>query len=186
MSRPGTLESSIERVLQELRREYWRGIESPPGNEPTREQVLILQSGGARFALHAGQAREVARLGELVPLPGAPARLAGVTSVRGAVLPVLDLRHVMDAIPSELGPQARLITLRTERPVAILCEAVDDIVEVTLQQLLEAAEAPILDTDAEGRGGRPCRGELVMESGDRAALLDVGRLVDLATEDPGP
>ena len=185
MSRPGTLESSIERVLSELRREYWRGIESPPGNEPTREQVLILSSGGIRFALHAGQAREVARLGELVPLPGAPARLAGVTSVRGQVLPVLDLRHVMEAIPSELGPQARLITLRTEKPVALLAESVDDIIEISLQQLLEAAEAPITDTDTEGRGGRPCRGELTMESGERAALLDIGRLVALATEEPG-
>jgi len=185
VSRPGTLESSIERVLQELRREYWRGIESPPGNEPTREQVLIFSTGGTRFALHAGQAREVARLGELVPLPGAPARLAGVTSVRGLVLPVLDLRHVMEAVPSELGPAARLVTLRTERPVALLVESVDDIVEVTMQQLLEAAEAAIVGADAQGRGGRPTRGDLVLETGERAALLDIGRLVDLATEESG-
>jgi purine-binding chemotaxis protein CheW len=147
--------------------------------------VLIFSTGGTRFALHAGQAREVARLGELVPLPGAPARLAGVTSVRGLVLPVLDLRHVMEAIPSELGPAARLVTLRTERPVALLVESVDDIVEVTLQQLLEAAEAAIVDTDAQGRGGRPTRGEIALEGGDRAALLDIGRLVALATEEPG-
>jgi purine-binding chemotaxis protein CheW len=178
MSRPGTLASEIERVLQELRREYWQGIEWVPGPEPMREQVLILSSGGVHYALSAVKTREVARVGQLVPLPGAPSRLAGVTSVRGLVLPVLDLRRVMEGTPSELGPPARLVTLRTERPVALLAESVDDIVEVGRAQIQKAAE-----TDTQE--GRPCRGELLLASGDRAALLDVGRLVNLATENPG-
>jgi purine-binding chemotaxis protein CheW len=185
MTRPGTLESSIERVLSELRREYWRAIESPPANEPMPEQVLILRSGGARLALYAAQAREVARLGDLVPLPGAPSRLAGVTSVRGQVLPVLDLRQVMEGLASERSGAARLVTLRGKRPVALLVEAVDDLLEVSLEQLLLAADQPIRDADAQGRGGMPCRGEIRLEDGGAVALLDVARLTDLATEEAG-
>src|SRR5262245_43786218 len=100
MTQRGTLESSIERVLLELRREYWRSIETAPADEPMSEQVLVVRTGEHRFVLHAAQAREVARVGEIAQLPGTPERLAGVTSIRGQVLPVLDLRRVIEAIPS--------------------------------------------------------------------------------------
>ena len=116
----------------------------------------MLRSGEHRFVLHAAQAREVARIGEIAELPGAPERVAGVTSIRGQVLPVLDLRRVIEAVPSVLGPDARLVTLRAARPVALLVEEVSDLVEVSLEDLLIASEAPP-DRDAP-----PVRGTLAL------------------------
>ncbi|HJZ86516.1 MAG TPA: chemotaxis protein CheW [Polyangia bacterium] len=176
--RSGTLESSIERVLGELRREYWRSIESAPTDEPMTEQVLLMSSGGELYALHAGQAREVARPGDIVPLPGAPDRLAGVTNVRGQAVPVLDLRRVIEGRPSDLGPSARLVTLRSPLPIAILVEAVSDLVEVAMADLLGAIQVAPAEA---GGDGRPARGTLTVPGGLEARLLDVDRLIELAS-----
>src|SRR5262249_59824050 len=100
----GTRESSLGGVRGGLRREYWRSIESAPTDEPMTEQVLLMSSGGELYALHAGQAREVARPGDIVPLPGAPDRLAGVTNVRGQAVPVLDLRRGIQGPPPAPPP----------------------------------------------------------------------------------
>jgi purine-binding chemotaxis protein CheW len=173
--RDGTLESSIERVLSELRREYWRSIETAPPDEPTSEPLLVVLVGAHRFVLSAGQAREVTRVGEIVALPGAPDRLAGVTSVRGQVVPVLDLRRVIEDVPSALAPSARLVTLRTTPPVAVLVEAVSDLIDVSLSDLLGAAGTAPAPT------APPVRGTIVLAGGAAASLLDIGRLVELAT-----
>ena len=91
---------------------------------------------------------------------------------------LLDLRRVIDDLPSELGPAARLVTLRASLAVAILVEAVTDLMEVTLEALLGAAEAA-----SEGQAP-PLRGRLALPGGSEARLLDIGRLVELATGQP--
>ena len=166
---------AMERVLEELRREARRAFEAPPGEVPETTPALLLCSGQARYALFAAQAREVARLAEIVPLPGAPPHLAGVTSVRGQVVPVLDLRRLTEVVPSERGPRARIVTLRTRHAVAVLVEAVEDLVEVGPGDRLDPV-AP-----AGGPVTPPTLGAIRLPDGSSAALLDVERLVELGS-----
>lgn len=61
------------------------------GPAPPAGYVTFLLA-GRRYATSLLDVREVVRLAELLPVPGMVAPLAGVLDVRGASLPVVDLR----------------------------------------------------------------------------------------------
>jgi purine-binding chemotaxis protein CheW len=55
---------------------------------------LVFQLAGEAYAVPGWQVREVRPVGQLTPLPGAPAFVAGLINVRGRVVAALDLRPV--------------------------------------------------------------------------------------------
>ena len=64
---------------------------------PTAEvEVLVFELSGRRFAVPLAGVREVFNLGPLTPVPTAPPAVAGVTSLRGQVLPVIDLALLLE------------------------------------------------------------------------------------------
>lgn len=65
------------------------------------EAVVSVRIGTERLAIPTTRVREVAAVGALTPIPGAPPRIAGVVQLRGQILPVLVLR----APTEELAPR---------------------------------------------------------------------------------
>jgi purine-binding chemotaxis protein CheW len=57
------------------------------------EAVVSVRIGAERLAIPTTRVREVAAVGALTPIPGAPSRIAGVVQLRGQILPVLALRE---------------------------------------------------------------------------------------------
>jgi chemotaxis signal transduction protein len=53
--------------------------------------VVVVDVGQRRLAVASSQAREVAHASWVTPVPTAPPPVAGVTQLRGQILPVLDL-----------------------------------------------------------------------------------------------
>jgi purine-binding chemotaxis protein CheW len=53
--------------------------------------VLLVEVGARRLALPTNRIREVANAGTVTPVPLAPPPIAGLTQVRGQILPVLEL-----------------------------------------------------------------------------------------------
>lgn len=80
-----------------------------PGDEHAdAEEVLVVQVGARTYALPAAQVREVARAAPVTPLPGPAPWVVGLAAVRGALLPVGDLRRRgADAARAEEPPAAR-------------------------------------------------------------------------------
>ncbi len=81
---------------------------APPGG-PVQACVFLL--GDQRFAVDVRAAREVVVLDHLTPAPLAPAHLAGVTHLRGAALPVLEIRPLLGKPAAAVGRGARLLVL---------------------------------------------------------------------------
>ena len=54
--------------------------------------ILIFKLGDARFGLPAADVRELHRAVAMVALPKAPPIVEGIISVRGRIVPVLDIR----------------------------------------------------------------------------------------------
>ncbi|MDB5644039.1 MAG: chemotaxis protein CheW [Hyphomicrobiales bacterium] len=73
--------------------------------------LLSLRVGNARFSLGAHDAAEVLRAPSLMRVPNAPAALAGVTSLRGAVLPVFSLARLLDLPDATDAPKPFVIVL---------------------------------------------------------------------------
>ena len=57
-----------------------------------------LRVGGESYAFGVEHVLEVAELGEIAPVPGAPAGVLGVRNLRGQVLPVFELASVFGGV----------------------------------------------------------------------------------------
>ena len=62
--------------------------EAPP---PLLERVGILRLGSVRLGVAGTYCSSLLQIEDLTPLPGSPAHILGVTSVRGRIVPVFDL-----------------------------------------------------------------------------------------------
>lgn len=68
------------------------------------------------FALETKWVREVMRLGDVTPVPGAPPFLLGVMNLRGEILPLVDLRRFFRLEESPPSDTSRVLVLGESRP----------------------------------------------------------------------
>jgi purine-binding chemotaxis protein CheW len=87
-------------------------------------QVRILVA-GEHYALPVEQVLEVADLGEISPVPGAPPEILGVRNLRGQVLPVLALGAMLGL---DAGEPSRVVVAESGELRAGLL--VDDVLDV--------------------------------------------------------
>jgi purine-binding chemotaxis protein CheW len=84
---------------------------------------------------------EVASLGEVTPVPGAPREILGVRNLRGKILPVIDLAALLGTRRSQ--PAGRLLVAESDGRQAGL--AIDEVTEVgELPDPAEESESALL------------------------------------------
>ena len=94
---------------------------APPDAAPADTvEVLVFALGEERYAVPSEQVREVRALDRLTPLPSAPAFVAGLTNVRGRVVPVLDLRPFFGAPASGGAARAAIYLVGPMGDVGVL------------------------------------------------------------------
>lgn len=116
----------------------------PPGTD-TRDRrrplrLLVFELAGRRLALDAGRLIEVVQAVAIEPLPRSPRVVEGVVNYRGAVAPVLDLRHRLGLPPRPLDPDQHFVVTRTSRRTVVL--RVDRAVELA-EVAREDVESPL-------------------------------------------
>jgi purine-binding chemotaxis protein CheW len=95
---------------------------------------------------------EVAEVGPLTPVPGAPPSILGVRNLRGQVLPVIDLAAVLGAHRTQ--PAGKLVVAdKGGRRAGLAIDQVTDVDEVVSE--LHETESPFLS------GSTLVEGELV-------------------------
>ncbi len=76
------------------------------------EQVVVFRLGKEEFGVPIASVQEIVRVSaELTRVPKAPPAVEGVINLRGAVLPVMDLRRRLGLESVERGDQQRIIVL---------------------------------------------------------------------------
>jgi purine-binding chemotaxis protein CheW len=119
-----------------------------------------LRVGGESYAFGVEYVLEVAELGEIAPLPGAPGWVLGVRNLRGHVLPVFELASVLGIARD--GPARSLLVVEHEGHRAGF--AIGEVVDVgALAAPSEHAESTFL------RGA-------VLDEGELVGVVDVPRL----------
>lgn len=88
-----------------------RALEQPPPREPPADELLVVAFtlGKDRYAIEAEWVREVVRLADFTPLPGAPPSIAGVVNYRGEIIPVVDLRTLFGMASQGLVDMLRVV-----------------------------------------------------------------------------
>ncbi|HSN07130.1 MAG TPA: chemotaxis protein CheW [Candidatus Angelobacter sp.] len=95
---------------------------------------VVVRLGGGRYGIRAQDVAEVVRLPGTTRLPGTPAWVCGVANWRGHVLPLVDLRPLLQVPAVPLPSSARVVVLAVgDLEVGLLAEAVAGLVEVPEQ-----------------------------------------------------
>lgn len=147
--------------------------DAPPAVAPPREvrYLLVFRVDKSLYAVEGGIVDHVSELGQIVPVPTAPAHFTGIVHDRGRVLAVVDLARILGARGA--GGYRRLVALKLEgRPVAVLAHAVLGLREAAADELRPAS-----------RGEAITAGELDDPRGV-VTLLDPGELLRRLRAEP--
>jgi purine-binding chemotaxis protein CheW len=132
-------------------------------------RACLVQLEGTRFAVEVRFAREVVVFDEVTMVPLAPPHLLGVVSLRGSVMPLVDIRPFLGLEATRAIRESRaLVVEHASTQAALLIDEVDGL--EPLDGLAPAGE------DADGRAQEFSAGRLEREDGP-VALLDVGRIL---------
>ena len=133
-------------------------------------QLVVFILEGRRHAVALLSVERVLPMVAIAPLPDAPAIALGVIDVRGAVVPVFDLRVRFALPPRDYGLDARLVLVRTpRRQVALAADAVPGVIEIPAGGLTPAASVP----GVRGLAGVAALPDGLVFSHDLEALLSV-------------
>jgi purine-binding chemotaxis protein CheW len=114
------------------------------------------------YAVSVLNVLEVASLGEVTPVPGAPREILGVRNLRGKILAVIDLAGLLGTHRSE--PPSRLLVAESEGRQAGL--AIDEVTEVgEFAEPVEEAESALL-------------AGAMLEDGDLIGVLNMRAVMD--------
>ncbi len=92
---------------------------------------VVVRLGGGRYGICAPDVAEVTRLPRLTRVPGTPTWVCGVANWRGHVLPLVDLRPLLQVAAVALPSSARVVVVAVgELEVGLVAEAVTGLVEV--------------------------------------------------------
>lgn len=83
-------------------------------------------SGGEHYALPVEAVREIAKLGAITPVPGAPAEVLGVWNLRGDVMGVIDLAALLGLDPG-LEPGRIVVAEQGDLRAGLAVESVVDV-----------------------------------------------------------
>jgi purine-binding chemotaxis protein CheW len=125
---------------------------------------LLVRVGGERYALPIYDVVEVARIGGLTPVPGAPHALLGVQNLRGQVVPVVDLGAVV-GMPRSEERGAIVFVDDAGEPAGLAVDVLLDVADLVAEES-ESPDGPLLGS--------------VMVDGALVGLLDARRSLRLA------
>lgn len=147
-------------------------------------QLACFRVGSELYALDIMKIKEIIRPQKLTPVPKAPAFIEGVINLRGAVIPVADMRKRFD---QEAGGETRknriVICSLAGRIIGLL---VDEVTEVKRYGRHEIAPAPqfIKGAQADYFLGVARRGEELIMLIDLEKILSSEEKLDLQTLSP--
>jgi purine-binding chemotaxis protein CheW len=106
-------------------------------DDPSRSQeFLTFVLGGEEYAIDILKVQEIRGYDAVTPIAHAPEFIKGVINLRGAIVPIIDLRIKFGLGKPEYTPFTVVVILNVgSRVVGIVVDAVSDVIEVSENQL---------------------------------------------------
>jgi len=104
-------------------------------------ELLSFRLGGEAYALPVKDVREVLKIRALTLVPNAPPYIRGVTSLRGMVLPVIDLCTRIGLSPGVRDEKSRIIIVNSEdEDVGLIVDRVTGVVRIMPDAIKQTPE----------------------------------------------
>ena len=124
-----------------------------PTSAGSEQQLVIFRLGDDYFAMLISSVNEIIRLQKITPVPKAPPFVEGVTSLRGRVIPVIDLRKRFGIAPREGSHMARIIVADHEgKLIGMIVDGVDEVLTVPTDAI-EPPDEMVVSVDSEFLAG---------------------------------
>ncbi len=156
--------------------------QGPPiedGRLVTGKQYLCLAVGVETYAIGIDMVREILEVGRMTPLPLTPDFVRGVMNLRGAVVPVIDLKARFGDAPAVIGRRSSVVIVETDHRdqegplvVGVLVDGVSEVLEISSQDI---EPVPALGT----RIPREFLQGMAKAKGALLSILDVDRILEL-------
>jgi purine-binding chemotaxis protein CheW len=125
LERRWALPPSERRKILQQRASLLAREPDPQGPRAGRLEVVEFLLACERYGIESSYVREVYPLRELAAVPGAPSFVLGVTSVRGQILPVMDIKRFFDLPDQGLSDLNKVIIVGSEAmELGILADAI--------------------------------------------------------------
>jgi len=146
------------------------------GGEETlqaRQRWLAFALGSERYAVNIDYVNEIIKPREITQIPRVPAFLLGIISLRGIIVPIIDLRRRLDLGTVEFDEQTRILVCEEDDRIAgLLVDSITQVVHLTEDEI-EPPPAILTGVNrdlVEGVGR--IRGQMVI-------LLDLPKVLDM-------
>lgn len=129
------------------------------------------------YGIHVMQVKEVQRLTEIAPVPGAQHYVLGIVNLRGNVITVVDTRTLFGLPRAEMTDNSRIIVIELEdQVIGVLVDKVADVIYI---QRSNIERAPNVGTDESAKfiQGVSYHNEQLI------TLLDFDRIIDTPEAD---
>lgn len=108
--------STLERNDQELK---------------TYNQVVVFRVGKESFGAKIERVREIIRYPSITKIPRAPEFLAGITNLRGEVLPIIDARVILGLSGGEISESTRVLVVDARgSQIGIIVDSVNGVISL--------------------------------------------------------
>lgn len=88
------------------------------------------------YGINVMQVKEVLRISEIAPVPGAPTYVLGIINLRGNVVTVVDTRSRFGLMPNEIDDSSRIVIIESdEQVVGILVDSVAEVVDLRASEI---------------------------------------------------
>ncbi len=137
---------------------------------PTSCQFISFRLGEDEYAIDIMAVREIKGWTDTTPLPNQPAHVLGVLNLRGAIVPILDLRSRFGQGMTETTAMHVVIIVNVaEKTFGILVDAVSDILTVEPEEI-----KPV--PDAERTGGEDYLSGIINADQGMVVVLELQQL----------
>jgi len=94
-------------------------------------QYLTFALGGEEYGVEILKVQEIRGYTSITPIPNTPAHIKGVMNLRGAIVPVVDLRRTLAMPATEYSPFSVIIVVTVgTRVMGLIVDAVSDVLDV--------------------------------------------------------
>lgn len=113
------------------------------------QQLVVFELASETYGVDIGAVREIIRMQALTKIPQCASYVEGVINLRGAVIPVIDIRKRFGLDWSEEGADTRILVVEVGRKsIGVIVDAVTEVQRITTSAI-EPPSSVVLSSDSE-------------------------------------
>ena len=162
-------------MAEELMEEFFEEEEKiEEGETNDAERCLTFESGGLVMYMSTSYVIEIINDHSITALPMVPHYVKGIINLRGSILPVIDIRLLMDREAEEYTSKTCIIVLNIDSvAIGIIVDRVRQVIDIDLS---EVQPIPLRNRQ------KLCNGMITLDSREVAMSFDAEALVQSSSE----